>query len=333
MSECSPDGSGTALGCGNDRHGHASTPFTHPHRYGRPFALAVGLNAVVVAVEAAAGLMVGSLALIADAAHNLADVGTLLLAWSADQLARRSPSPRRTYGFGRATILAALANAILLFIIVGGLALEAVQRFLAAPPPADGLVIMLVAGLGLIINAVSARLLAANRHRDLNVRAAFQHMVADAAVSAGVIVVGLIIVFTGWRWVDPLASLALAVGIGLASWRLLYASFHLAMDGIPQHIDRAGVEAYLRGLEGVTGLHDLHIWALSTTGVAMTAHLVMPDATPDDAFLDRLAADLAARFGIAHATIQVERGDGPRCRLACGQGPGHAATAPATAST
>lgn len=302
------------------RHNHA-----HDHARGRPFAPAVALNLTVVAAEAAAGVLAGSLALIADAAHNLADVGSLLLAWSADVLARRAPSPQRTYGFGRTTILAALVNAVLLFIIVGGLVLEAVQRFRDPPPAADGFIVMLVAGLALVVNAVSAWLLARDRQRDLNVRAAFQHMVADAAVSAAVIIVGAILVLTGWQWVDPLATLVLAIGIGIAGWRLLHASFHLAIDGVPQHIDRAGVEAYLRGLAGVSGLHDLHIWALSTTRVALTAHLVMPAGAPDDAFLDRLAGDLAERFGIAHATIQVERGDGPECRLACAAAP-HPAT-------
>jgi len=301
-------------------HGHAhGHPHAHGHAHGRPFAPAVALNLAVVAAEATAGVLADSLALIADAAHNLADVGSLLLAWSADGLARRAPSPQRTYGFGRATILAALVNAMLLFAIVGGLMLEAVQRFRDPPPAADGNIVMLVAALALAVNAVSAWLLASDRHRDLNVRAAFQHMVADAAVSAAVIIVGAILLLTGWRWVDPLASLLLAIGIGVSGWRVLHASFHLAIDGVPQHIDRAGVEAYLRGIAGVSGLHDLHIWALSTTRVALTAHLVMPAGTPDDAFLDRLAGNLAEHFGIAHATIQVERGDGPECRLACGE--------------
>ncbi len=282
----------------------------------RAFAIGVVLNLGFVVAEAIAGVMAQSLALLADAGHNFGDVLALLLAWGAVWLGKRRPTKRRTYGYKRSSILAALANAVLLTIAVGAMSWEAIRRFTAPETPETGLV-MWVAAAGILVNAGTAWLFAAGRGGDLNRRSAFLHMAADAGVSLGVIVAAGAIALTGWLWLDSATTLAIAVIITVGTWRLLRESLDLALDAVPAGIDRAGVEAYLAGLPGVTEVHDLHIWGMSTTETALTVHLVRPDAMPDDTLIGRVCHDLADRFAICHSTIQVEAGNGAHpCHLA-----------------
>jgi cobalt-zinc-cadmium efflux system protein len=263
-------------------------------------------------VEVVCGLLAGSLALVADAGHNLSDVASLLLAWGAVWLAGRAVTATRTYGFRRATILASLASAALLLVALGVIAWEAVGR-LRAPRPVDGEIMIAVAAVGVAINTATALLFARGRHHDLNQRGAFLHMAADAAISLGVVASGLVILRTGWLWLDPVVSLALVAVILAGTWSLLRESLHLAIDGVPAHVDPREVRAWLAALPGVTAVHDLHVWALSTTEVALTAHLVMPGGPPGDRFLAETAAQLAQRHGIGHATIQVENDASTAC--------------------
>jgi cobalt-zinc-cadmium efflux system protein len=293
-------------------HGHG-----HGHHHHGPegaFTLGAALNALLVAVQIAAGFMAGSMALLADAGHNLADVLGLVLAWAAVRLGRRRPSRRRTYGYRRSSILASLANAVILLIGVGAIAVESIRRLFEPEPVATGIVVA-VAALGVALNGGSALLFLRGRTHDLNIRSAFLHLASDALVSLGVIVVALAIRFTGLTWLDPMAGLAIAAVITWGTWDLLRESLHLALDGVPAEIDPAAVEAYLAGLPGVTEVHDLHIWAMSTTETALTAHLVCPSVPPDDRLLVETAHELAARFAIDHATLQVERGEST-CALA-----------------
>ncbi|MBW8270875.1 cation diffusion facilitator family transporter [Caldovatus aquaticus] len=293
----------------------------HGHRHASPsehgFALGIGLNLGYVLVEAAAGLWAGSLTLLADAGHNLSDVLGLALAWAAARLARRAPTPRRSYGWRRASILAALANAMLLLVAVGAIGLEAIGRLRDPAPVATGPMLW-VAAAGVVVNGGTALLFLRGRQHDLNRRGAFLHMVADAGVTLGVIATALLIGATGWAWLDPAVALAIAAAILAGTWSLLRESMNLAMDAVPRGIDPAEVEAWLAALPGVASVHDLHIWAMSTTETALTAHLVCPAAgPPDDAFLAEAARGLRARFGIGHATLQVERGDAAHpCALA-----------------
>lgn len=283
--------------------------------FGTAFAVGAAINVAYVLIEAGLGFYSGSLALLADAAHNLTDVGGLLLAWGAVALGRRRPSDRHTYGFGRASILAALANGLALFAAVGALAWEAIGRF-SAPVEIPGAIVLWVALLGIAVNAGTAMLFMKGRKGDLNVDGAFLHMAADAAVSAGVVISALLMLATGWHWLDPLASLLVSGVIASSSFGLLRSAVHLGLDGVPETIDREAVMAWLGERPGVASVHDLHIWAMSTTTTALTAHLVMPEGSPGDAFLDTTAHELEHRFGIAHATLQIERGDGGACRLA-----------------
>lgn len=283
-------------------------------RLERLFAIGVALNLAFVVVEIAVGVWADSLAVLSDAAHNVVDVLGLLLAWAAIWLARRKPSARRTYGLGRTTIYASLANALILMVGAGAITWEAILRF-SAPAPVAGAAVMAVAAAGIVVNGATAWLFHARSRGDINVRGAFLHMLADAAVSAGVLVTGFLILQGGWLWLDPAMSLVVVAVIIGTTFGLLRESLQLAVDGVPTRVDRAAVEAYLAGLPGVREVHDLHIWALSTTGTALTAHLVRPDAQLDDAFLSKVCGELEARFGINHATIQVEHGDGA-CRLA-----------------
>jgi cobalt-zinc-cadmium efflux system protein len=287
-------------------HDHAGHSHAVPASL-RAFAIGASLNFGFVVIEAVFGILSGSLALVADAGHNLSDVLGLLFAWGAAWLARRAPTQRRTYGYGRSSILAALANAVLLLVGTGGILWEAVSRLGDPQPVATG-VVMVVALVGIGVNFGTALLFMADRKRDLNVRGAFVHMVADAAISLGVVVAAAVIALTGWLWLDPAVSIAIALAIVAGTWGLLRDSVDLAMDTVPAHVDPAEVEAFLAAQPGVTGVHDLHIWALSTTEVALTAHLVRPGAGADDALLRQIAAALKARFGIGHATIQVEQG-------------------------
>lgn len=287
-----------------------------PSNFGWAFAIGVGLNAAFVAIELSAGLWAGSLALVADAGHNLSDVLGLLLAWGASYLVRRKPSGRRTYGFRRTSILAALGNAILLLVAVGAIAWEAVHRFVQPEAVASAAIIW-VAAAGVAVNTVTALLFLRGRHHDLNIRGAFLHMAADAAVSLGVVIGGIVISRTGWTWIDPTMSLIIAAVIAISTWDLLWQSLNLALDTVPPNVDLELVRGYLAGLPGVTAVHDLHIWALSTTETALTVHLVKREALVDDDWLGGIADELHERFGIEHPTIQIETGQGSHsCRLA-----------------
>ena len=295
-------------------HNHGDHHHHGPARYDRSFALGALLNIGFVVVEAVYGLLANSTALLADAGHNLSDVMGLLLAWGAVWLGRRIPQGRYTYGFGNASILASLLNAMILLIAVGAILLEAANR-LADPQPVGETTVMVVAVIGIVINAWTAWLFMGGQKQDINLRGAYLHMAADTAVSLGVVVAALAIRFTGWLWLDPATSIVIALVIIAGTWGLLRDSVRLAMDAVPEGIDRAGVERYLAGLPGVEEVHDLHIWPISTTETALTAHLVRPDTDQDDGLLQEISSVLKNRFGIGHATIQVEQ-DGSCCRLA-----------------
>jgi cobalt-zinc-cadmium efflux system protein len=290
---------------------------THQHgapRYDRAFAIGVALNLIFVILEAAFGVISHSLALLADSGHNLSDVAGLLLAWGASVLARRAPTARRTYGWRGSSILAALFNAVLLLIAVGAIAWEAIRRFERPMPVASGTVIW-VAAVGIAINGATAMLFFAGRKRDLNIRGAFLHMAADTAVSVGVVIAGVVIARTGWSWVDPVTSLAIVTVITVGTWSLLRESVNLALHAVPEGIDPQTVHDYLAGMPGVAAVHDLHIWPMSTTEVALTGHIVKPELANDDALLTRISQDLHDRFGIEHATLQVERDASHFCSL------------------
>ena len=271
------------------------------------------MNALFVVVETAASFISGSTALLADAGHNLGDVLSLLLAWGASVLAARPPGPGFTYGLKSSSILAAIANAALLWVALGAVLLETVQRFWQ-PVEVNGGQVMAVAAAGIVINVASALLFAKGSKDDLNLRAAFQHLMADAVVSASVVFVGLMVVLTNQNWIDPLASMAITVGLAWASWDLLKDAVKMGMLAVPRHIDEGAVRDYLAGHDGVSAVHDLHIWGMSTTESALTAHLVMPGGAPGDLFLRELAHELEERFGIHHATIQVESSQA-ECKL------------------
>lgn len=295
-----------------EQHHHSEHHAHHHHhlpaRFDRAFAIGIGLNFVFVIVEFTVGVLVGSLALVADAGHNLSDVLGLLMAWGATLLARRPSTARRTYGMRRATILAALANAALLFIAIGGIAWEAGQR-LFAPAEVPGMTLIVVAGVGVAINAFTAWLFARGRANDLNIRGAFLHMAADAVISLGVIVAGALILLTGWAWIDPLLSLVIVAVIAWGAWDLARESIDLALDAVPAAVDPLAVRAYLSDLPSVREVHDLHIWALSTTEPALTTHLVLATLEGCDALLAQVRAELHQRFGIEHVTVQLEQGD------------------------
>lgn len=296
---------------GHHRHGHSHAPVD----FGRAFAVATLLNLGLVVVQVVYGLLADSVALLADAGHNFGDAVGLVLAWGAYRLGRVRASDRFTYGFRSASILSALINAVLLLVATGAIALEAFRR-LAEPAPVAGGTVMIVAGVGIVINGFSAWLLLAGNKGDLNVRGAFLHLVADALVSVGVVISGGIIMLTGSNWVDPAASLAIAVVIVWGTWNLLRESFQLTMAAVPRGIELAAVRRHLGSLPHVTAVHDLHVWAMSTTENALTAHLVMDNGHPGDRFLAELSADLDRRFRIHHATVQIEIGDGNVCVLA-----------------
>lgn len=274
--------------------------------YGRAFAVGVLLNIGFVAVEAGYGWWVNSLALLADAGHNLSDVLGLLMAWAGYALSKVAPSPRRTYGWRGSTILAAVFNALLLLVAVGGIAWEAIGR-LSNPAEVAAPVVIAVALVGVIINSLTALLFMRGRHEDLNIRGAYLHMAADALLSLGVAAAGIVIWATHWLWVDPVTSLIIAAVILISTWGLLRESLHLALQAVPEKIDVDGVERFLSSLPGVSEIHDLHIWAMSTTEVAMTVHLVKPDLGNEDALLRSASETLHRQFDISHTTIQIER--------------------------
>ncbi|MGH8593570.1 MAG: cation diffusion facilitator family transporter [Gammaproteobacteria bacterium] len=292
---------------------------SHSHdsnHYGRAFAIGVALNIGFVLVEAVYGILAHSMALLADAGHNLSDVLSLLLAWGASVLARRRPSQRFTYGLRSTSILAALINAVLLLVVTGGIAWETILRFFHPMPVVGGTVIG-VAALGVVINTVTALPFMSGRNKDLNIRGAFVHLMADAAVSLGVVCVGIGLLLTGWTWLDPAISLIIVIVIVVTTWGLLREAIVMALHAAPAEIDPQQVHRYLAGLTGVTEVHDLHVWAISTTETALTVHLVMPGGHPGDAFMVQVANDLYDRFAINHATMQVEIGDQPTpCTLA-----------------
>ena len=290
-------------------HGHGHHHHHHhvPSSHGKAFAIAVTLNVLFVLAETAASFVSGSTALLADAGHNLGDVLSLLLAWGASVLAARPPGPGFTYGLKSSSILAAIANAALLWIALGAVMLETVQR-MWQPNEVNGMQVMAVAGAGIVVNAASALLFAKGSKDDLNLRAAFQHLMADAVVSASVVFVGLMVVLTNQNWIDPLASIAITIGLAWASWDILKDAVKMGLLAVPRHIDEAAVKAFLAEQDGVTAVHDLHIWGMSTTECALTAHLVVPEGVTGDAFLRDIGKELEQRFKVHHATIQIETG-------------------------
>ena len=306
---------------GHHGHGHAHG-HGHGHGHGpdiggnleRAFAIGITLNLIFVAAEAGFGFYADSVALLADAGHNLSDVLGLGAAWAAVRLAKTAPSKRFTYGLKGSTILAALTNSLLLLVALGAIVLEAVQR-LAEPAPVEGLTVAAIAGLGIIVNGGTAWLFARGRKGDINVRAAFAHMAADAIVSAGVVVSGLVIWRFGWMWIDPAVSLIIAVLIFWQTWGMLRESVEMSLAAVPRGIDYDQVWIELRTLPGVSRVHDMHIWPMSTTETVLTAHLVVPAGHPGDGFLATARAMLKDKFGIGHATLQIENGE--ECAVDC----------------
>lgn len=293
----------------HDDHAHSPSHSHVPKDFGAAFAIGAVLNIGFVTIEAIYGFLANSMALLADAGHNLSDVFGLLMAWGAATLARTPPTARFTYGLRSSSILAALANAVLLLVAVGAIAWEAVQR-LAAPQAVGGVTVMVVAAIGILVNGVTAWLFMSGRHDDLNIRGAFLHMSADAAVSLGVVLAGLVVVLTGWLWLDPFVSLVIVAIIVWGTWSLLRDSINLALHAVPPGIDPDKVRLHLESLPGVCNIHDLHIWPMSTTETALTCHLVMPAGHPGDRFIADAAHKLLRDFKIQHTTLQIERGDG-----------------------
>lgn len=291
--------------------GHAHAPVD----FGRAFAIGVGLNVAIVVVQVVYGIAANSMALLADAGHNLSDVFGLLLAWGASVLVKRAPTQRFTYGLGNSSILAALGNAIFLLVACGGIAWEAIQRF-HTPEPVAGFTVMIVAALGIVINGLTAWLFVSGQKDDINIRGAFLHMVGDAAISFGVVVAGAMTLLTGWYWLDPAVSLGIVALIVWSTWGMLRQSIDMALHGVPRGIDVGKVRAFLLALPGVRALHDLHIWPTSTTETALTCHLVMPGGHPGDAFMLNTAATLKDQFRIGHSTLQIELSEDCACALA-----------------
>ncbi len=288
-------------------HGHGHHHHYDPNGNGRAFALAIGLNTLFVAIEFGYGFIANSTALMADAGHNLSDVLGLILAWGAALLAKTATNRRYTYGLRSTSILAALANALMLMLACGAIGWEAVHRF-ANPAPVVGGTVAIVAAIGVAVNGFSAWLFMAGSKGDINIRGAYQHMAADAAISLGVVISGLAIMGTGWTWLDPAVSIAIVLLILVSTWSLLKESLRMVLAAVPDNVDVAKVSAFLQGQPGVASIHDLHIWAMSTTQTALTAHLVMPAGYPGDAAVDAITAELKAQYAIHHCTLQVEMG-------------------------
>ncbi len=311
-------GHGHAHGHSHDHGHHHHGPGGHSHApkdFGKAFAIGAALNIGFVAAETVAGLATHSLALLADAGHNLSDVLGLFMAWGAVVLAKKAPGGRHTYGLRKGTILASLTNAVVLLVAVGAIAWEAVRRF-ADPQPIQTGPVMIVAAIGIVINTATALMFMRGSKDDLNIRGAFLHMAADAAISAGVVVAAAAMWATGWLWLDPVVSLGIVAVIVLGTWSLLRDSLDLALDAAPRGIDPKAVGDWLAARPGVSEVHDLHIWAMSTTETAMTAHLVRPENPDNDQFLHDLCGEMSKRFNIGHVTIQVERGGVATCHLA-----------------
>lgn len=303
----------------DDAHDHASHSHGHAHApkdFGRAFLIGIILNTGFVAAEATYGILGNSLALLADAGHNLSDVLGLLLAWGASVLVKKAPSKRFTYGLRSTSILAAFINASLLLVVTGGIAWEAIVRF-RNPEHVEGMTVIIVAAVGVVINLATALMFMSGRKGDLNVRAAFMHMAGDAAIALGVVIAGFAIVYTGWQWLDPVISLVISILVVVGTLGLLKDSVKLALHAVPDGVDIEKVRHYLSSVSGVSEVHDLHIWGMSTTDVALTAHLVFPAGFPGDAIHKKIATELQERFQISHVTIQVEiDDDGMPCSLA-----------------
>jgi len=303
---------GQDSGQGHDRGGHGHSHA--PKSFGKAFAIGTALNLGFVIIEAGYGIAAGSMALLADAGHNLSDVLGLLIAWGAATLGRRSPKGRYTYGFRSSSILAAFLNALLLLVAIAVIAVEAIRRF-SEPAPVAGGTVMIVAAIGIVINTATALLFMSGRKGDLNIRGAFLHMAADAAVSAGVVVAGFIIVKTGLTWIDPVTSLIIVAVIALGTWGLLRDSVNMSLHAAPPGLDPEEIGTFLRGQDGVQEIHDLHVWPMSTTETALTVHLLIPGGYPGDAYTARVAAALKEKFGVDHATIQIETDPATPCDL------------------
>ncbi|AVD56533.1 MULTISPECIES: cation diffusion facilitator family transporter [Heyndrickxia] len=289
-------------------HGHGHQHHHHePAQYGKVFAAGIGLNILFVAVEAIYGFFSDSLSLLADAGHNLSDVLGLIIAWAAVWLGKKLPTKKRTYGYKKSSVMAALLNAIILLIAIGAIFVEAVQRF-AHPEPVAGKTVMIVAVIGIVINTITALLFMSGRKTDLNIRGAFLHMAADALVSLGVVIAGAIILFTGWEWVDPVTSILIAVVIFAGTWGLLRESADLSLDAVPAGVDAGAIKTYLEQIPTVLNVHDLHIWGMSTTETILTVHIVRSQIEDNDQLLEKLEKELHDKFGIEHATIQIEKG-------------------------
>lgn len=289
----------------HDSHGHSHGHSHHVTDYNRAFFIGVSLNAAFVVIEASYGVVSQSLALIADAGHNLSDVFSLLLAWGASVLATRAATDKRTYGFRKATVMASLASAVVLLVALGGITWEAINRFLS-PEPVQGRVVIIVAAIGVVINTATALLFVRGQKHDLNIRGAFLHMAVDAGVSLGVVVAGVIILLKGWLWVDPVISVLIVLVVLAGTMSLLRDSLNYAIDAVPENIDLSEIKRYLTGLNNVSEIHDLHVWPLSTTEVALTVHLVTTDEVLSNVFLREVQQYLHDHFGIEHSTIQVE---------------------------
>lgn len=296
-------------------HAHSAGHSHAPKDFGSAFLIGIVLNTAFVIIEAVYGWLSGSMALIADAGHNLSDVMALLLAWGASIAAKKPANARFTYGYKSSTILAALANAALLLVAIGAIAYEIIHR-LSDPAPVEGATMVIVAGIGIVINAGTAMLFMRGRKQDINIRGAFLHMAADALVSLGVVIAGIAILLSGALWIDPLVSLLIVAVIAWGTWGLLKDSVAMSLLGVPKGISESRVRGYLVGLEGVSEIHELHIWPMSTTETALTAHLVMPDGHPGDAFLREICHELEHHHRIGHATIQIEQA-GLHCRSRC----------------
>ena len=302
----------------HDHDGHGDHSHSHSHappNFGAAFALGIALNTAFIVVEAIYGVIAHSMALVADAGHNLSDVLGLAVAWGAALLSQRLPTARYTYGLRSSSILAALINAVVLLMAMGAIVVEAARRF-AAPEPVAGQDVIVVATIGIFINGITAWLFASGRKGDINIKAAFIHMAADAAVSFGVVVAGLVILITGWLWLDPAVSLVIAALIVWGTWGLLRDSVSMSLDAVPPGIEPAEVRGFLESQPGVSQVHDLHIWAMSTTETALTCHIVLPGGHPGDEFTRRISNELQSRFAIQHATVQIETSEDVTCALA-----------------
>ncbi len=303
----------------SQEHGHGSGRH-HDHHHdqaavGTIFLVGISLNILIVVLQAAAGFWGHSMALLADAGHNLSDVLGLGLAWGANHLSQRAPTPRYTYGLRATSILAALFNAVFLLVVTGALSFAAIQRFFQ-PEPVGGITMIIVAAIGIVVNGLTALLLASRRKEDLNIRGAFLHMIADAAVSAGVVATGFLILLTGLLWLDPLVSLVINAIIIIGTWDLLRESLKMSLGAVPSAIEVHEVCTYLKTLPRVSAVHDLHIWAMSTSETALTAHLVMPEGHPGDTFLMTICGELRRTYGIGHTTLQIETDENTVCALA-----------------